>query len=549
MSHSVRNLCLLGVSLVVFALIFTGSTPVKAFGPIGDDFQVNTTIAGQQDPAAVAIDDSGDFVVVWVDTNLAGNSTIIGQRYNSDGVAQFGEFQINGTSQNSPQSPAIAMDADGDFVVVWAGITFDQGGTLVFAQRYNTSATPQGNTIIVTTFSGTSLIRPSVAMDSDGDFVITWEHEISDTDIDVYARRYNALGVAQAAEFLVHAASTAKQFQPSVAMDAAGTFIVTWVLEVSLLDTDIYARHFDSAGVAQGDEFRVNIDTVGAQTSPCVAADNSGNYVITWNGEGTGDTSGQFAQRYNASNVAQGIQFLVNVTTNSGQGPGSVTMSNDGKFLVIWVNESDVFGRMYDTTGAAMFGEFRVNTETEGIQGHYPALAMDADGTHTIVAWTHYGVLTNAPDIYARRFSIDVESPTETPIPTEIPLITTTITENEFYTVSEEQRTAFPDIAQGIADFVPNGINMTIRLTGNEVGIINLTVSSANGFIVLNVTSFSEVNGVAISQNYINIINRDLAPLMTATLDAILIERFGTNQNVESVVIDNSLMTLTMQDN
>jgi hypothetical protein len=163
--------------------------------------------------------------------------------------------------------------------------------------------------------------------------------------------------------------------------------------------------------------------------------------------------------------------------------------------------------------------------------------------------WTHYGTPTSAPDIYARRFSIDVPSPTVTPPATTIPTVTTTNTENEFYAAFEQQRTAFPDIAQGIADFVPNGINMTISVIGSEVGVVSISVSNANGFIMLNIVSFGEVNGVTISQNYINIINRDLPSLMTATLDAILIERFGANQNVESVVIDNTVMTVTLRNN
>jgi hypothetical protein len=41
-------------------------------------------------------------------------------------------------------------------------------------------------------------------------------------------------------------------------------------------------------------------------------------------------------------------------------------------------------------------------------------------------------------------------------------------------------------------------------------------------------------------------VNRDLAPLITAALDSILIARFGVTQNVEGILVDNAAMTITM---
>ena len=59
-----------------------------------------------------------------------------------------------------------------------------------------------------------------------------------------------------------------------------------------------------------------------------VAMDGSGNYVVVWSGEGPGDTTGVFFQRYSANGAPQGSETRINqtVTANTQDSP-SVAMS------------------------------------------------------------------------------------------------------------------------------------------------------------------------------------------------------------------------------
>ena len=53
--------------------------------------------------------------------------------------------------------------------------------------------------------------------------------------------------------------------------------------------------------------------------------DAAGNFVVTWSSKDQdGDNWGVYAQRYNAAGVAQGGEFLVNVTTTKEQMHSSV---------------------------------------------------------------------------------------------------------------------------------------------------------------------------------------------------------------------------------
>ena len=126
----------------------------------------------------------------------------------------------------------MAMDSAGDFVVAWTGGNNEDGsGYGIFAQRYNASGLAQGSEFRVNTYTtgtqgGFSTGNgPSVAMDSVGDFVITWQSYGEDgSSYGIYGQRFNASGATQGSEFQVNTYTTGSQKEAKVAMDSAGDF-------------------------------------------------------------------------------------------------------------------------------------------------------------------------------------------------------------------------------------------------------------------------------------------------------------------------------------
>ena len=116
----------------------------------------------------------------------------------------------------------MAADSAGDFVVVWESGGEDGDGYGIFAQRYNAIGMTQGPEFRVNTYTTSDQQRPSVAMDSAGDFVVAWQSGEDGSGYGVYAQRYNVAGVAQGSEFQVNTYTTNNQYAPSVAMDSAG---------------------------------------------------------------------------------------------------------------------------------------------------------------------------------------------------------------------------------------------------------------------------------------------------------------------------------------
>src|SRR5437016_4020950 len=112
-------------------------------GPVGSEFQVNTTTTGYQYLPRVAADGAGNFVVVW---GRYGQG-IIGQRYDGSGVPIGSEIQVSTPPQSGQRNPAVATDGAGNFVVVWGDYVFggpDGSGFGVFGRRYDSTGSPQG---------------------------------------------------------------------------------------------------------------------------------------------------------------------------------------------------------------------------------------------------------------------------------------------------------------------------------------------------------------------------------------------------------------------
>jgi hypothetical protein len=382
------------------------------------EFMVNSFSNNQQQtfpqsPQAVAMDSSGNFVVTWSSYYQDGKSWgVYAQRYNAAGVPQGSEFRVNTTTADNQMYANVAMDSAGDFVITWSSHNQDGPGWGVYAQRYNAAGVAQGGEFRVNTTTADDQMYSSVAVDSAGDFVITWSsHNQDGSGWGVYAQRYNAAGVPQGGEFQVNTTTAGDQMYSTVAMDSLGNFVITW----SSYNQDssgwgVYAQRYNAAGVAQGGEFRVNTTTADDQMYSSVAMDSAGDFVITWSSHSQdGSGWGVYAQRYDAAGAPQGGEFQVNTTTADDQMYSTVAMNANGDFLITWSSHNQdgsgwgVDAQQFTSLGLPQGDEFQVNTTTAGDQ-HYSSVALDSVGD-AVVVWSGNGA-TASGGVFAQRYSI-----------------------------------------------------------------------------------------------------------------------------------------------
>jgi len=377
----------------------------------GKNFQVND-ISGSVDfmsGPSVSLDSGGNFVVAWVDSRKGNyeNCDIYAQRYDSSGIAQGNNFQVNDISGSIDRlsSPSVSLDSSGNFVVVWRDSR--NGHSDIYAQRYSSSGAKQDANFRVNDDSGSSYqYYPAIAVDGGGNFVVVWM-DARNGNSDIYGQRYSSSGEAQGVNFWVNDASgTITPVYPAIAVDASGNFVVVWE-DYRNERSDIYAQRYNSRGVKQGANFRVNDDSAeGWQSDPAVAVDGGGNFVVVWK-DYRNESSNIYAQRYNSSGIAQGNNFQVNDISGNvyGWSGPSISLDSNGNFVVVWEGDSDIYGQRYSSSGVKQGSNFRVNDDSGSSGQDCPAIAVDASGNF-VVAWRDSrNGKSDVYDIYGQRYT------------------------------------------------------------------------------------------------------------------------------------------------
>ncbi len=255
-----------------------------------------------------------------------------------------------------------------------------------------------------------------MASGADGSFVVAWDSyggSGSDTFTpSIQAQLYDAGGQPVGGQFQVNLTTEGFQKYPSVAVLDDGGFVVTW------FSTDPHAsirgRVYSEAGTG-GSELEINANpvTVGARAPVAVSGDS---FFVTWEGRAPDDSSAIQGRLFSDAGVALGDELRINAYTEDTQARPDIAVAPSGALLVAWDSrgspEDDsatgVQARWLRRNGSPSGPEFQANTYTESYQG-LPAAEVAADGTF-ILTWTSLGSLGTDTDnsVQARRYLLPV---------------------------------------------------------------------------------------------------------------------------------------------
>ena len=357
-------------------------------------FLVNETTNLAQTAPSLAALAGGGFVAAWTDASGA-DEDVRARIFDSEGIEIVTEFVVNTTTASDQSNANVAALEGGGFVVSWTdGSGADQD---VRARVFDATGTETVAEFVVNTTTASNQVDPGIAALTGGGFVVTWA-DTSGADQDVRARVFDANGTELVAEFVVNTTTASGQFDPSAAALSGGGFAIAWT-DSSGADQDVRVRVFDATGAEVVAEFVANTTTTAFQGGPSIVGLDNGNFVVTWTDlSGTApDASGTAVrgQIYDASGVPVGAgEFLVNTNTNAGQGDPSVSALPGGGFVVSWTDNSgatpDLLGssvraQAFDALGVPVGSEIPVNTVRNGDQ--FGASVTVLDNGDFVVGW------------------------------------------------------------------------------------------------------------------------------------------------------------------
>lgn len=325
------------------------------------------------------------------------------------------DFLVNNDIAGGWQSfPKVAINDSGKIVITWQDYRNGSADIFsysdIYAQIYNPDGTVQDTNFRVNTDFGIGgQWEPAVSIDNSGNFIIAWE-DIRNGNSDIYAQRFNSNGIPQDTNFRINTdIGASKQQGTSLIITKLGDFIVVWE-DIRNGNSDIYAQLLNSNGIPQDSNFKVNFDIgTASQQKPSVAGDSSGNFIIVWQDDRNGN-SDIYAQRYNSNCAAQDTNFKVNADVGAAcQQRPSVAMEGSGGFIIVWQDDRDgnfdIYAQKYNLNCTLKDTNFKVNSDIDTSDQFGPSVSIAKTGIF-VITWLNGG--DNNSSIYAQMYDSSI---------------------------------------------------------------------------------------------------------------------------------------------
>ncbi len=379
--------------------------------PIGS----NTTVAVPESPTvyyrpAITVDGQERATIAWelIRYQAPRQYDVMARRYDGSGAPLDNPIVINDDVAACHQlNPEVAANTAGASAVVWEDMR--DGNPDVYVKRYGADGLPFGDEELVND-DGTDIHQrsPNVAVGEGGESVVAWiDGRVSYTD--VFFQLYDAAGDPVGVNAKVNEGTEGSQYGIKLAMDPTGGFVVVWA--DSRIDFyDVFLQRYAADGTPLGGNLRVNTDDAGrAQSSPDVAMDGDGSFIVVWSqNDGIAYGWRMYAQRFDALGNRLGSIFQV----DDGSGAPSyrrssvVAMNANGEFAVAWRDQrsgdDEIYARLFDASGIALGGDFAVTAVGDGMLRETPEVAMGPAGGLAVL-WTDYR--TGYPQLHVRRYA------------------------------------------------------------------------------------------------------------------------------------------------
>ena len=208
---------------------------------VGSNFIVNdlSSTAQHHSPKAI-ISSEGWMIVTWYD-NRNGNDDIYIQKIDSLGNLIGGNVMVNETSSAKQSFPDVAIDDRGNFTVVW--VDWRNGeypdNPDIYSRKFDEDLNPLTDEINISEGKSTAQKDPVISSDHLGNVAIIWSDSTVGGGWDIIGQMIDVDGVIREASFYANTDTDSNQFTPDVALDGKYRYL-TWV-DRRNKNFDIYA--------------------------------------------------------------------------------------------------------------------------------------------------------------------------------------------------------------------------------------------------------------------------------------------------------------------
>lgn len=404
-------------NIFLFVLLFFFEIAFSQMIKLGPEFLINGSIQNNQREPFVTADCNGNYVVVWT-TDFADENMedIYFKKFSGNFDAVKPSEKVNDFFPNTQYRPAVAANCKGNFVITWVSYEGEDTGFDIITQIFDKWGQKISGEIFVNSTRIYTQNNPAIVIDTDGSFIIVWHSwTYNENDRDIFGQKFDSNGEKIGDEFLVNTYRKNSQAKPSIALLKDGNFVVCWESwkqdDTTKSDYGVYAQLFDRKCNKKGAEFRVNTYINNDQFYSNVSANKDGNFIIVWTSwEQDGDKGGIYGQRFFSDGRKNGSEFRINTYVKNYQWLPKAVYFDNGSFAVVWSswnqdgNRDGVILQLFDKSGNKKGNEIVVNNFKLNYQWE-PSVAKLSEKSLVIV-WSSYGQKKINYDIYGRQIFI-----------------------------------------------------------------------------------------------------------------------------------------------
>ena len=221
-----------------------------------------------------------------------------------------------------------------------------------------------------------------IAMNTNGNALVIWEHSDSTLSKSIWAARYVAGNGWSTTKLITDIGGGTYSTRPEIAVDDIGNALAVWRQYDGLLFS-FWASHYEadsSWSTAESiSDYRWESPGVTQYASPQIILDNNGDALAVWGHLFAGPSEGILASRYEAGNGWSTAELIMGGAVS---GRPQIILEANGNALAIW--------GLYDgTNGGIWANRYEVGSgwdkvkfisSGEGSGRWWPQIAQNADG-------------------------------------------------------------------------------------------------------------------------------------------------------------------------
>jgi len=378
--------------------------------PRGISANPSVTAVGDAQAPQIAVAANGYALAVWSQLDSAAGRSHIWANQQFAGAWRSEPLRIDTNTPGDAAAPQMALDANGDAMVVWqqsAG-----GRSSIWACRYTTNNQCSAPELIETLDEGDAM-APQIAVDTRGNALAVWQQS-DGTRTNIWSNEYspiNGWGTAQLVE-----TSDGDAQAPQIVLDELGTATAVWQ-QSDGTRFNIWANRY-SLGDAWGIAESIEDDNVGDAILPQIALGGSGVVWAVWQQVyGTVNNAGGtpiplhhiWSNRFSSASQAwQEAEVLSNATnTLENAFDAQIAVNELGFASAVWSEYSNALQSSVDIRGRYRLGSFgwgntlflSQSVARNSGSAFAPQTAIDSRG-NALVVWQRDNALSGS-DIWS----------------------------------------------------------------------------------------------------------------------------------------------------